>query len=239
MPPLPELKEPELSPAAQRIVAALSISIAVHLALIGLLRVTPAAVSAYSAPPVLQARLESAAPQPAEVPVPSLTPLLTQTPDAVEAPLPDSTPAPAALPSPISQAAPASVAPSTEPVATQSASVAPSAGALPTVNVPLLVDPTFYTAKQVDVHPRALMQIDPVYPPDATRRGVSGSVTLNLKLDETGAVQEVSVSDATPPGVFDQSALDAFKQARFAPAQKDGRAVKSLVLIKVKYELAQ
>jgi protein TonB len=76
-----------------------------------------------------------------------------------------------------------------------------------------------------------------VYPPDATRRGVSGSVTLTLKLDETGAVQGVEVTDATPPGVFDQSALDAFKQARFAPAQKDGRAVKSLVVIKVKYAL--
>ena len=232
----PELKEPELSPAAQRVVAALSISIAVHLALIGLLRISPAAAPAY-APPVLQARLESPAPQPLQVPVPSLSPLLTQTPDAVVAPLPDSTPAPAALPSPVTQPTPASVTASTQPVATKSASVAPSAGALPTVNVPLLVDPTFYTAKQVDVHPRALRQIDPVYPPDATQRGVSGSVTLTLKLDETGAVQDVTVTAATPLGVFDQSALDAFKQARFAPAQKDGRAVKSLVVIKVRYAL--
>ena len=107
------------------------------------------------------------------------------------------------------------------------------------MNVPLLVDPTFYTAKEVDVHPRALIQIDPVYPLDATRRGIAGSVTLTLKLDETGAVQDVQVSDASPPGVFDQSALDAFHKARFAPAQKAGRAVKSLVVIKVRYELAQ
>jgi protein TonB len=47
------------------------------------------------------------------------------------------------------------------------------------------------------------------------------------------------VSDASPPAVFDQSALDAFRKARFAPAQKAGRAVKSLVVIKVRYELAQ
>ena len=241
MPRPPDLQEPQLSPAAQRVVAALSISIAIHLALIGLLRVTPAATPVYTTPPVLQARLELPAPQSVLVLVPALTPLLKQTPDTVEPALPSPAPvpAPAALPNPAPQAAPVSPASPALPAATESVSAAPSPGTLPTVNVPLLVDPTFYTAKQVDVHPRALIQIDPVYPLDATRRGIAGSVTLVLKLDETGAVQDVQVSDASPPGVFDQSALDAFHKARFAPAQKAGRAVKSLVVIKVRYELAQ
>jgi len=109
--------------------------------------------------------------------------------------------------------------------------------ALPAVNVPLLVDPTYYTAKQLDVQPRALAAINPVYPPDAVARGTAGWVVLKLKLDEGGSVQDVEVSDASPPGIFDQSALDAFRNAHFAPAQKDGRAVKSLVQIKVRYEL--
>ncbi|MDP2025215.1 energy transducer TonB [Sulfuriferula sp.] len=241
MPRPPDLQEPQLSPAAQRVVAALSISIAIHLALIGLLRVTPAATPVYTTPPVLQARLEAPVPQPVPLPVTSLTPLLKQTPDTVEPALPSPAPvpAPAALPNPAPQAAPVSPASPALPAATESVSAAPSPGTLPTVNVPLLVDPTFYTAKEVDVHPRALIQIDPVYPLDATRRGIAGNVTLVLKLDETGAVQDVQVSDASPPGVFDQSALDAFHKARFAPAQKAGRAVKSLVVIKVRYELAQ
>jgi protein TonB len=238
MPRPPDLQEPQLSPAAQRVVAALSISIAIHLALIGLLRVTPAATPVYTTP-VLQARLELPAPQ--SVPVPALTPLLRPPPDAVEPALPSPAPvpAPAALPNPAPQAAPVLPASPALPATTESVSAAPSPGTLPTVNVPLLVDPTFYTAKEVDVHPRALIQIDPVYPLDATRRGIAGSVTLTLKLDETGAVQDVQVSDASPPAVFDQSALDAFRKARFAPAQKAGRAVKSLVVIKVRYELAQ
>ncbi|MES1999700.1 MAG: TonB family protein [Pseudomonadota bacterium] len=241
MPRPPDLQEPQLSPAAQRVVAALSISVAIHLALIGLLRVTPAATPVYTTPPVLQARLEAPVLQPVPLPVTSLTPLLKQTPDTVEPALPSPAPEPAsaALPNPAPQAALVSPASPALPATTESASAAPSPGALPTVNVPLLVDPTFYTAKEVDVHPRALIQIDPVYPLDATRRGIAGSVTLILKLDETGAVQDVQVSDASPPGVFDQSALDAFHKARFAPAQKAGRAVKSLVVIKVRYELAQ
>lgn len=241
MPRPPDLQEPQLSPAAQRVVAALSISVAIHLALIGLLRVTPAATPVYTTPLVLQARLEAPVPQPVPLPVTSLTPLLKQTPDTVEPALSSPAPVPAlaALPNPAPQAAPVSPASPALPATTESVSAAPSPGALPTVNVPLLVDPTFYTAKEVDVHPRALIQIDPVYPLDATRRGIAGSVTLTLKLDETGAVQDVQVSDASPPGVFDQSALDAFHKARFAPAQKAGRAVKSLVVIKVRYELAQ
>jgi protein TonB len=239
MPRPPDLQEPQLSPAAQRVVAALSISLAIHLALIGLLRVTPAATPVYTTPPVLQARLELPAPQ--SVPVPALTPLLRPPPDPVEPALPSPAPvpAPAALPNMAPQAAPVLPASPALPATTESVSAAPSPGTLPTVNVPLLVDLTFYTAKEVDVHPRALIQIDPVYPLDATRRGIAGSVTLTLKLDETGAVQDVQVSDASPPGVFDQSALDAFHKARFAPAQKAGRAVKSLVVIKVRYELAQ
>jgi len=241
MPRPPDLQEPQLSPAAQRVVAALSISVAIHLALIGLLRITPAATPVYTTPPVLQARLKAPVPQPVPLPVTSLTPLLKQTPDTVAPALPSPAPVPApvALPNLAPQAAPVSPASPALPAATESVSAAPSPGALPTVNVPLLVDPTFYTAKEVDVHPRALIQIDPVYPLDATRRGIAGSVTLTLRLDETGAVQDVQVSDASPPGVFDQSALDAFHKARFAPAQKAGRAVKSLVVIKVRYELAQ
>jgi protein TonB len=46
------------------------------------------------------------------------------------------------------------------------------------------------------------------------------------------------VEEANPPGLFDQSALDAFRNARFTPAQRHGRAVKSLVRIKVNYDLA-
>jgi protein TonB len=46
------------------------------------------------------------------------------------------------------------------------------------------------------------------------------------------------VEETSPPGMFDKSALDAFRNARFTPAQRHGRAVKSRMRIKVTYELA-
>ncbi|MFN3398052.1 MAG: energy transducer TonB, partial [Sulfurimicrobium sp.] len=63
------------------------------------------------------------------------------------------------------------------------------------------------------------------------------SVVLVLLLDESGRVQDLSVEESYPPGMFDQSATEAFRNARFTPAQRHGRAVKSRVRIKVNYDL--
>lgn len=242
MPRPADLQEPELSPAMQRVVAAMSISIAVHLALIGLLRVHPVATPVAANTPAIQVRLQPAT-LPAAVSVRQAE-VQPAAPEIPPEPTPEVPPKPALPPPPVAvastpppmQAAP--VAPPTVPsVAAPANPAPPSSSSLPAVNVPLLVDPVYYTARQLDVQPRALAAINPVYPQAAIARGASGWVELRLKLDEAGSVQDVEVSDASPPGIFDQSALDAFRKAQFAPAQKAGRAVKSLVVIKVRYEL--
>lgn len=115
--------------------------------------------------------------------------------------------------------------------------VEPANPLLPALEVPLLEDPTWYPAKQVDVHPTALHPIQPVYPEKGVELGVDGKVVLLLMIDETGAVKEVSVVGTYPEGVFEESALAAFRDARFTPALKEGRAVKSQVMIRVNYEL--
>jgi protein TonB len=108
---------------------------------------------------------------------------------------------------------------------------------LPALEVPLLEDPTWYPAKQLDVHPTALYPIKPAYPDKAAEQGLEGNVVLLLLIDEAGAVKEAAVVEANTEGTFEESALAAFREARFAPAQKNGRAVKSRVLIRVTYEL--
>ena len=62
-------------------------------------------------------------------------------------------------------------------------------------------------------------------------------MTLLLLIDETEMVREISVAEANPEGWFEESALEAFKGVRFAPAKRKGQAVKSRVLIRVTYEL--
>jgi len=108
----------------------------------------------------------------------------------------------------------------------------PSAG----VEVPLIRDPVYYPVKQLDVQPRPLVMVKPAYPGAALAARLNGIVTLLLLIDEFGIVNEVDVVNADPPGYFEDAATAAFRTARFEPAQRQGHAVKSRVLIKVNYD---
>lgn len=122
-----------------------------------------------------------------------------------------------------------------ESIPPTSAAIPPTSAAwLPSLDIPLISDPTYYPAGQVDVRPEALGEIKPVYPEAA--QNIGGVVILLLLIDETGAVKEVTVEEADPPGIFEESAINAFKNARFSPAFKNSEWVRSRVLIRVRYE---
>ena len=114
----------------------------------------------------------------------------------------------------------------------------PPDSALPSVEMPLLADPTWYPANQLDVYPRALEPVQSAYPAQARDDGVGGEVTLLLSVDERGTVQDASVAHASPGGYFEAAALSAFQSARFAPARKDGRSVRSRILVRVSFDPA-
>lgn len=215
---------PSGAAAAEKLALTLAGSLLLHFALIfGLqIRAMPAAKPSAR---VLQARL-------AETPRPITAPQVAPTQPAEPAPMPEAPPLQAADPAP----APAAAEPPA-PGLPASAAAPENSTNLPSIEVPLLEDPTYYPAQEVDVHPTALQVIQPSYPEKAADANVTGSVVLVLLLDESGKVQELSVAEANPPGMFEQSALDAFRNARFAPAQRHGRVVKSRMRIKVTYEL--
>ncbi len=106
---------------------------------------------------------------------------------------------------------------------------------VPSVSLP---DPVHYAARDLDVYPQPLNRIEPAYPQTALAGGIGGSVTLLLLIDESGRVTDVSVVDATPQDVFEESALRALSATAYLPAQKDGRAVRSRILVKVDYNPA-
>lgn len=206
--------------AAERFALVLAGSLIFHFALIFGLQIRiqpPQAVSR----PALQVRL---APTFEALPVTASEPPLPPIePEALEAP-----------PSPAEQETGAPP-PQTEPVA--SALPGEQTPGLPSIAVPLVEDPTYYPALEVDVHPVAQQDIIPLYPNQAADDKITGSVILLLNLDESGLVQEISVEESDPPGHFDQAALEAFRHARFSPAQKQGRIVKSRMRIKVTFDL--
>lgn len=114
----------------------------------------------------------------------------------------------------------------------------PEAAANPTlIDAPLPLDPTYYPAREVDQHPALVSRVRPAYPAQAVDADVKGDVLVLFMLNENGSVDEVSVLEENPPGYgFDVAVNEWLKQARFKPAMRKGRAVKSRVVYRVTFE---
>ena len=73
----------------------------------------------------------------------------------------------------------------------------------------------------------------PVYPPDAMRRYITGDVKAELVVDATGRVGEVKVISG--PSALRDAALVALKKYEYAPATQGGKAVASKATAVVKF----
>jgi TonB family protein len=76
-----------------------------------------------------------------------------------------------------------------------------------------------------------------VYPAEALERGIEGWVELELVVDRAGQPRDVVVTEASPAGRFDAAALDAVRQYRYVPFERDGRIYERRVRLRVRFEL--
>ncbi len=67
-----------------------------------------------------------------------------------------------------------------------------------------------------------------MYPSEAKAQGVEGYVVVGYDVDERGAVTNLSVLEAQPPGVFEQAALEAVAKWQFNPVMRRGVAEAAL-----------
>jgi TonB family protein len=75
-------------------------------------------------------------------------------------------------------------------------------------------------------YPVAIKQRAPTPPNHARHRGMRSRVALLLRVDEDGSVADIPLVRAEEPEQgFAEAAATAVRRWRFAPAQKDGRAV--------------
>jgi TonB family protein len=76
--------------------------------------------------------------------------------------------------------------------------------------------------------PALLARAEATYPPDALRAGLSGTVGLEVVVDDRGNVEDARVT--TPAGHgFDDAALAAVRRFTFEPAKRNGAAMRSTV----------
>jgi protein TonB len=73
-------------------------------------------------------------------------------------------------------------------------------------------------------------------PPEACQRGISGRVKLEVTTDADGRVIKARVLEATPPGLFDETALAGARNSRMAPAYRGGVPVAAGALLTLRFE---
>lgn len=98
---------------------------------------------------------------------------------------------------------------------------------------------TEFSLSEVDSHPRVVHKVPPSYPFRAKRRGVEGKVEVRFLVDTKGRVSQVSLIQAEPEGVFEESALKAVRKWRFEPGKKDGQPVATWVQVPIRFELSR
>ncbi|MEX0960582.1 MAG: energy transducer TonB [Burkholderiales bacterium] len=96
-----------------------------------------------------------------------------------------------------------------------------------------LPDLVYYPASELDVYPVPVSPITISALDSARAAGTSGRIRLWVSIDETGWPAAVEVQDAHPAGLSDAAAIAALRMQRFSPASKDGRPVRSRVLIEL------
>jgi len=93
-----------------------------------------------------------------------------------------------------------------------------SAGAMPAIGLP--------APASGDSELRAMVQINPMYPPRAKRMGIQGYVKVLISVDEEGEVEDIEVIESKPEGVFDKTVIRAIRRWQFKPKVVNSIAVK-------------
>ena len=101
---------------------------------------------------------------------------------------------------------------------------------------PLPADAAPSAATNRFVPPRVLERAEAPYPAEAQRDGASGTVILEIDLDEHGAITAIDVKERAGHG-FDEAAIEALHKFKFAPAVNDGTPVPSRVTYAYKFAL--
>ena len=90
---------------------------------------------------------------------------------------------------------------------------------------------------KVEAPPRPHRTIRPDYPKGARQRGEQGDVTLEIRVNDRGRVEEVRVVESCGFPELDGAAVRAAKAARFTPAKAGGEAVPSTARLKLTFRL--
>lgn len=94
-----------------------------------------------------------------------------------------------------------------------------------------------FEAGALDAPLTVLARIPPLYPLDAKRRGIEGWVTIGFVVNREGAVEELTVLESRPPGVFEPAVRSSVLRWRFQPGTVEGIPVRTRAETTIRFEL--
>lgn len=119
-------------------------------------------------------------------------------------------------------------APPPPPPMSAAASSAPNSGGVgmnaPRITNDLDIANEIGTPNEGDAIP--LVRVPPQYPQRAASRGIQGWVQLEFTITETGAVEDIVVIAADPPGYFESAAERALSRWKYKPKIDNGTPVR-------------
>ncbi len=83
--------------------------------------------------------------------------------------------------------------------------------------------------------PARVVNVNPVYPPDAKDARVQGVVILEVLIGADGKVEQAKVLRSIP--MLDQAAIDAVRQWEFTPTLLNGEPKKVIMTVTVNFTL--
>ena len=90
----------------------------------------------------------------------------------------------------------------------------------------------------ISARPIGGYQVKPRYPESARRRGIEGTVLLQMRITAQGRVEDVQVVRSAGYPELDESAMEAVRRWRFEPARRNGAPVaEDAVLLPVVFQL--
>lgn len=114
----------------------------------------------------------------------------------------------------------------------------PPAGSVPRENKTGAAEdslPQFGEPATAEEAPEVVTRVPPVYPPEALKAGLSGTVVVSALVGRDGHVKDTRVTESIPG--LDAAAQAAVRQWVFKPAKNDGKPVSVWVTMPIKFTL--
>jgi len=93
-----------------------------------------------------------------------------------------------------------------------------------------------FTGRDVTQKARVVSKPEPAYTESARKYGVTGTIVLRAVFSSDGQITNFSILRRLPHGLTDQ-ALNAARQIKFLPAQKDGQPVSMAIQLEYNFNL--